>query len=81
MVLENPNESELVKFECARSMVLLGFWNDDIFNILNKCLMSTNKTIKIDVLKTIIEAKNPQFTNIVRILSTMTLIRYFILIK
>jgi hypothetical protein len=65
MVLENPSENDLIKFESAKSLVLLGYWSDEIFDIFNKCLSQNNEVMRRDILKNIIEAKNPQYSNTV----------------
>lgn len=65
-LLENPNENEMIKFETAKSLVLLGNWNESVCLFFIKHLKNNVYSIKADILKTILNGKNVQFTDLVK---------------
>ena len=64
-ILSNANENELIKFEAAKSLVLLGDWSDEVCSFLTKYLSIGNVNIKNEIYQTILNGKNPQYTNLV----------------
>jgi len=64
-ILSSENEPELIKFEAAKSLVLLGEWNEEVCEFLIKYLKFGNGNVKTDILKTTINGKNAQFTDLV----------------
>ena len=64
-ILSSENESELIKFEASKSLVLLGEWSEEVCEFLIKYLKFGNANVKNDILKTIIGGKNAQFTDLV----------------
>ena len=64
-ILVNENEPEIIKFEACKSLVLLGEWSEEVCEFLIKYLKLGNANVKSDILKTIINGKNAQFTDLV----------------
>lgn len=63
-LLSNESESELIKFEASKSLVLLGVWSEDVCKYLLKYLTIGNSYVKHGILTTIINGKNSQFTDL-----------------
>lgn len=66
-ILSDSYEHELIKFETARSLILLGDWNENVCDYLKKNLLSSNLNIREELMKTIIKSKNVQFTDKVKL--------------
>lgn len=62
-ILNDPNENELMRFETAKSLVLLGIWNENVCKFFIKHLKSNLLSVKVDILKSILNGKNVLFTD------------------
>lgn len=56
-IVENIDENELIRYEAAKSLILLGFWNCFLINYLINKLKSSSHDIKIEILECIIRGK------------------------
>jgi hypothetical protein len=66
-ILADKSESDVIKFECAKSMILLGNWQDDVCLLFAKLLVNGNPNVQAEILQTIIKGKNAQYTDLVKI--------------
>ncbi|XP_067672205.1 uncharacterized protein [Haliotis asinina] len=73
----NKDEDERVRYESAKSLILVGCWEEEILQVLLKYLAIGNTEIRQDLIRTMINGKNvqyvdknmPTFPELVKILS------------
>ncbi|XP_048248780.1 uncharacterized protein LOC124122889 isoform X3 [Haliotis rufescens] len=73
----HKDEDQRVQYESAKSLILIGCWEDEILQVLLKYLAIGNTEIRQDLIKTMINGKNvqyvdknmPTFPELVKILS------------
>lgn len=83
--VDDENENEIIRFESAKSLVILGKylkknitfviyliaillkgdWSENVCKILATNLINGNRFIQNDILSSIINSKNPQYTDLV----------------
>ncbi|RMZ95383.1 hypothetical protein BpHYR1_002877 [Brachionus plicatilis] len=56
-ILENVEEDELIRYETAKSLILLGFWDCFLIDYLIEKLKTTSDEIKVEILACIIRGK------------------------
>ena len=62
-LLTDPTEHEVMRFECAKSLILLGDWNENVCIFLTKYLKDSSPSLKLDIIKTLSNGKNAQFVD------------------
>lgn len=62
-ILNDTQEPEMVRYECAKSLVLLGFWSEKLIVYLIKYLKYGNVAIQSDLLRSILSGKNIQYVD------------------
>lgn len=56
-ILENIDEDELIRYETAKSLILLGFWNCYLIEYLINKFRTTHDEIKVEMLSFILRGK------------------------
>jgi hypothetical protein len=62
-LLNDTQEPEILRYECAKSLVLLGFWTEKLVIYLIRYLKFGNVAIQSDLLRAIISGKNIQYVD------------------
>ncbi|XP_052684890.1 uncharacterized protein LOC128164871 isoform X3 [Crassostrea angulata] len=57
------DEDERVRYEAAKSLILVGCWEDEVQQVILKYLVIGNADIRLDLIKTMIDGKNVQYVN------------------
>ncbi|XP_048763118.1 uncharacterized protein LOC125671422 isoform X3 [Ostrea edulis] len=57
------DEDERVRYEAAKSLILVGCWEEDVQQVILKYLVMGNVDIRLDLIKTMIDGKNVQYVN------------------
>ncbi|XP_061175162.1 uncharacterized protein LOC133184218 isoform X2 [Saccostrea echinata] len=57
------DEDDRVRYEAAKSLILVGCWEDDVQQVILKYLVIGNVDIRLDLIKTMIDGKNVQYVN------------------
>lgn len=63
LILNDENENEILKYECTKSLVLLGDWNENVCIFLKKYLKDGSSIVKSELLRIIMNGRNPQLVN------------------
>ncbi|XP_071107596.1 uncharacterized protein [Haliotis cracherodii] len=59
----HKDEDQRVQYESAKSLILIGCWEDEILQVLLKYLAIGNTEIRQDLIKTMINGKNVQYVD------------------
>nr|XP_022312615.1 uncharacterized protein LOC111117711 isoform X4 [Crassostrea virginica] len=57
------DDDERVRYEAAKSLILVGCWEDEVQQVILKYLVIGNVDIRLDLIKTMIDGKNVQYVN------------------
>ncbi|KAJ8319004.1 hypothetical protein KUTeg_004095 [Tegillarca granosa] len=57
------DEDQRVRYEAAKSLILIGCWEEDIQRVIIKYLVIGNAEIRQDIIRTMIDGKNVQHVN------------------
>ncbi|XP_033750717.1 uncharacterized protein LOC117334950 isoform X2 [Pecten maximus] len=57
------DEDKRVRYEAAKSLILIGCWEEDVQMVIIKYLAIGNTEIRLDLIRTMIDGKNVQYVN------------------
>lgn len=57
------DEEQRVRYEAAKSLILVGWWEEDVLQVILKYLVIGNTEVRLDLIRTMIDGKNVQYVN------------------
>ncbi|XP_076072539.1 uncharacterized protein LOC143044417 isoform X2 [Mytilus galloprovincialis] len=57
------DEEQRVRYEAAKSLILVGWWEEEVIQVILKYLVIGNSEVRLDLISTMIDGKNVQYVN------------------
>ncbi|XP_063443998.1 uncharacterized protein LOC134724732 isoform X2 [Mytilus trossulus] len=57
------DEEQRVRYEAAKSLILVGWWEEEVIQVILKYLVIGNTEVRLDLISTMIDDKNVQYVN------------------
>ncbi|CAC5356468.1 unnamed protein product [Mytilus coruscus] len=57
------DEEQRVRYEAAKSLILVGWWEEEVIQVILKYLVIGNTEVRLDLISTMIDGKNVQYVN------------------